>query len=154
MLHKRSVVLALMVVAGNVSGAVTDLHWLAGAWCGTNQGVVNEEVWLPPRAGSLVGVHRDSKDGRLRGFEYFRIVEDGDDLVYWAQPNGIAAVAFRARTVGANAVDFLNPAHDFPKRVSYRRIDQQTLVARIDDGTDRGQRIEWTWRLDCGSLDR
>ena len=80
MLRKRSVVLALMVVAGNVAGAVTDLQWLAGAWCGTNQGIVNEEVWLPPRAGSLVGMHRDSKDGRLRGFEYFRIVEDGDPL--------------------------------------------------------------------------
>jgi hypothetical protein len=28
------------------------------------------------------------------------------------------------------------------------------VVASIDDGTDRGRRMEWTWQLDCGSLDR
>ena len=144
-----AIALSLLLLTGEAAAAASDLHWLAGHWCGSNRGVVNEEVWLAPRAGSLVGMHRDSKDGRMRGYEYFRIVEDGGDLVYWAQPNGIAPVAFRATATTANAVDFLNPAHDFPKRVSYRRIDANTLVARIDDGTDNGRRAEWTWRLDC-----
>ena len=149
MLRTLCAVLVLMVLAGSVSGAVSDLRWLAGHWCGINKGIANEEVWLAPGAGSLIGMHRDSKDGELRGFEYFRIIENGNDLVYWAQPNGITAVAFRATWVGTNAVDFVNLEHDFPKRISYRRIDGQTLIARIDDGTEFGRRIEWTWGLDC-----
>jgi hypothetical protein len=138
-----------LLVSSNTFAAADALGWLAGHWCGSNRGVFNEETWLAPRAGSLIGLHRDSKEGTLRGFEYFRIVEDGDELVYWTQPNGATATAFRARSVGKNQVDFLNPVHDFPKRISYRRIDTNTLLARIDDGTDQGPRMEWTWRRDC-----
>ena len=109
----------------------------------------NEEAWLAPRDGSFVGMHRDTRDGAPRGFEFFRIVEDGAGLVYWAQPGGIAPVPFRATNATASAVDFVNAAHDFPKRVSYRRTGPRTLVARIDDGSDTGRHVEWTWTLDC-----
>ena len=69
MLRTLCAVLVLMVLAGSVSGAVSDLRWLAGHWCGINKGIANEEVWLAPGAGSLIGMHRDSKDGELRGLE-------------------------------------------------------------------------------------
>lgn len=128
-----------------------DLGWLAGRWCGVVDGVFNEEVWLAPRAGSLVGVHRDTAGGELKGFEFFRIVEEDGALVYWTQPGGAPALAFRtpANASPDRVVHFVNPEHDFPKRISYRRVDARTLHARIDDGTDAGTSMEWTWTLDC-----
>jgi len=127
----------------------TGLDWMAGRWCGSVDGVYNEETWMPPRAGALIGMHRDSRDGKLAGFEFFRIVEDGDALVYWTQPGGAPAIAFRGRAMQDGSVDFFNAGHDFPKRIRYRRIDDDTLSARIDDGSDDGRSKTWTWHRDC-----
>ena len=138
---------ALIVFAGVAQAAgVEELSWLAGQWCGESRGVYNEEVWLAPRASSMVGMHRDTKNGKLLAFEFFRIVQDGATLVYLTQPNGQPPTVFRAVTGDKHRVEFVNPAHDFPKRISYQRIDADTLLARIDDGTDAGQRLEWTWK--------
>jgi hypothetical protein len=144
-MFKATFLSGLLFSSGAFAGA-NDLHWLAGHWCGTTKGgVMNEEIWLAPRAGSLLGMHRDSKDGKFVGFEFFRIVEDGAELVYWTQPSGRPAIAFRAKKVGNDSVSFLKPDHDFPKRITYRRIDADTLMARIDDGTDSGKSMEWRW---------
>ena len=137
----------LLLVSGHTHAGADQLQWLAGHWCGTSKnGVFSEETWLAPRAGALVGMHRDSKDGKFVGFEFFRIVEEGSELVYWTQPSGQPAIAFRAKAVGQDTVSFWKPDHDFPKRITYRRIDAGTLLARIDDGTDTGKSMEWTWR--------
>jgi hypothetical protein len=85
--------------------------------------------------------------GKFTGFEFFRIVEAGTDLVYWTLPGGKPAIAFRATKVDNDTVDFLNAEHAFPKRVRYRRIDAKTLVACIDNGTSSGPSMEWHWSL-------
>ncbi len=144
-----AIVIGLFGLANAACAGVTDLSWMTGHWCGTNGGIYNEEVWLAPRAGSMVGMHRDSKDAKFVGFEFFRIVEDGTNLVYWTQPSGKPAVAFHAKLVNKNSVEFLNPTHDFPQRIRYRRVDARTLHARIDNGSDKGSSMEWTWHLDC-----
>jgi len=149
MLTARVVFLATFWAAGTAMAGASDLSWMAGHWCGQNRGTFNEEFWLPPLAGSLLGAHRDSRDGRLAGFEYFRVVEDGPDLVYHTQPGGRPSVAFRAASAAGNVVHFVNANHDFPKRITYRRIDSDTLFARIDDGSDTGKAMEWTWRREC-----
>jgi hypothetical protein len=141
----------MLLIANSVFADIKRLDWLTGHWCGSNYGVQNEEVWLAPQAGSMLGMHRDidTQLGKLKGFEFFRIVEDGAELVYWTQPGGKPAIAFRASKVDNDAVDFLNAEHDFPKRIRYRRIDANTLVARIDNGTNSGPSMEWHWSLNC-----
>lgn len=149
MLMASPLLIATLALAQTAHAGIGDLAWLAGAWCGENRGTFNEETWLAPRAGSMIGLHRDSKGARLKGFEFFRIVEDGDTLVYWTQPGGAPAIAFRASAIGKESVDFSNPAHDYPKRIRYRRVDAHTLHARIDDGRDEDRGVEWTWTRDC-----
>lgn len=141
--------IAMLAVAPRAHAGIDDLAWLAGAWCGDNRGTFNEETWLAPRARAMLGMHRDSKGGVLKGFEFFRIVEDGTALVYWTQPGGAPAIAFRASSIGKDHVDFTNPTHDYPKRIRYRRVDADTLHARIDDGRDEDRGVEWTWTRDC-----
>lgn len=148
MARSAYVVLLLFALASQARGQASALDWLAGYWCGVENGIASEELWLAPRAGMLVGVHRDSAAGQPRGFEYFRIVEDGGELVYWAQPQGKLGVPFRGRPA-TGTIDFVNDAHPFPKRVRYRRVDPDTLLARIDDGTDTGRSVEWRWRREC-----
>jgi hypothetical protein len=143
----RQAIVLMLFHAGAALAGAGDLAWLAGTWCGGDNGTWDEETWLPPRGGSLVGAHRDTRGDALRSFEFFRIVEDGEELVFWAQPGGRPAVAFRGKPSG-QSIDFVNPEHRFPKRIHYRR-EGETLHARIDDGTDTGRRQEWTWRRNC-----
>lgn len=142
---------ALLVMTGGVAPAVAaELEWLAGRWCGLNDGVFNEETWMPPRGGVLVGMHRDTRDGKLAGIEFLSIVQRDGHWTYLAQPGGRPAVAFTATAVSADSVTFANPRHDFPKRIVYRRLDSDRLQASIDDGSERGQRMQWAWTRDCG----
>ena len=131
---------------------IADLSWLAGQWCGTQRGVISEEIWLAPRGNSMIGAHRDVKKDKLVDFEYFRVVEEGDELVYYTQPGGKSPTQFRAKTASGNRVDFVNPQHDFPKRITYQRIDAKTLKARIDGGDDASKSMEWAWTQECSSL--
>ena len=149
MLKSLFVLSAALALTNHARAGIDDLGWLAGHWCGDNRGTFNEEVWRH-RARARDRAARDSAAGKLRVFEFFGSSRRRRPR-YWTQPGGAPAIAFRAAVATADRVDFSNPAHDFPKRISYRRVDARTLLARIDDGTDGGAHMEWTWRLDCST---
>jgi hypothetical protein len=47
---------------------------------------------------------------------------------------------------------FVNMAHDFPKRVAYKKVDATTLLAWIDAGPKGSLRVEFPMkRVDCPS---
>lgn len=143
------IALGVCAMVGVGSARATELGWLAGHWCGVNDGVFNEEVWLSPRGGMLVGMHRDTRAGNLAGFEFQRIVREQEGWVFRAQPGGAEAVSFQVTIITTDTVEFANPAHDFPRRIRYRLLDAETLQASIDDGTDHGPRMSWTWKRNC-----
>lgn len=139
---------AAAVVAGDASKAGTgapDLSWLSGDWCGERNGVQNEEHWSSEKAGVMLGWHRDIRDGRLLGFEFMRITRNDDGLQFRAQPNGKPETVFPATHHAIGEIVFEQPAHDFPKRVRYALSHGGQLLARVDDGSEDGVAMEWTW---------
>lgn len=148
-LAKSSLFLSTALMAAPALASDSDLDWLAGHWCGQQGKTFSEETWMAPRGGQLVGMHRDTRDGKAIGFEFMRIAQQDGRWVLLAQPGGTAVTAFPAERVEENRIVFANPAHDFPKRVIYARPDADTLQARVDDGRDDGKALEWTWRRDC-----
>ena len=141
--------LSLSTVLMATPALAGDLDWLAGHWCGANGKTFSEETWMAPRGGLLVGMHRDTRDGKVAGFEFMRIARQEGRWVFLAQPGGSAVTPFPAERVEERRIVFANPAHDFPKRVIYSRPDADTLHARVDDGRDDGKALEWAWRRDC-----
>ena len=149
---KETLVASLLALNCAVAHAgIAELAWLAGTWCGTHNGVTSEESWLPPAGNNMIGVHRDIKAGKLVEFEYFRVVEEGQELAYYAQPNGKSPTVFLAKSVAKTRVDFLNLGHDFPKRITYQLGPAGELMVRIDGGTDAGQHMAWRWTKSCGA---
>jgi hypothetical protein len=71
----------------------------------------------------------------MTAFEFLRIVERDGTLVYIAQPSGGPPVEFPVRTVTRNSVTFENPAHDFPKVITYTLQGDGSLQAVVGDGT-------------------
>ena len=130
---------------------LNDLGWMAGSWIGTVQGVEMEEHWTAPKGGSMIGIHRDVGKGRTMLFEFLRIEQQGDQIVYLSMPNGRSpATPFPAKEITGTRVVFENPAHDFPQRIIYWK-DGNDLRARIE-GTMNGKAGSEEWKWSPGGL--
>ena len=140
------VALTSVVEARQPKPTIDALVWMAGAWSGTARGIEMEEQWTLPKGNSMIGMHRDVGRGRTLGFEFLRIEQEGDAIVYLSMPNGRSpATPFPLKEVSGTRVVFENPAHDFPQRIIYWK-DGADLCARIE-GTNNGKEgsQEWRW---------
>lgn len=147
-------VFLLLSAALSAQGAkpsIADLSWLAGSWSGESGGIRMEEHWSAPAAGSMIGMHRDVGKGRTMLFEFLRIEQKGDQIVYLSMPNGRSpATAFALKELSGTRVVFENPSHDFPQRIIYWK-DGADLRARIE-GTMNGKAGSEEWRWSPGTL--
>lgn len=154
MLVGRRVALILQIVGCTIAGAtggaqqpgsnsaIDRAGWLAGCWELRARNRVTMEMWMPPAGGLMLGASRTTVDGATREYEQLRLRAVGDTLVYTAIPSGQRETDFRSTSVSDTAVVFENPAHDFPRRIVYRRVGADSLVARIEgpgpNNTTRG----------------
>lgn len=138
--------MALMIVWG-VSGSretraagpapkISELAWLAGDWQTAPGGrALIEEHWTVPAGGTMIGMGRAVAGEKTAEFEFLRIEQRGNDLYYVANPNAnCPQTDFKLTRLTGQEVIFENPAHDYPKRVMYRKNSDGSLVASIDAG--------------------
>lgn len=143
------IALLALAISGSAALAAPDLKslaWMAGTWTGVTDGVEMEEVWIAPKAQSMLGLHRDAAQGRTVSFEFLRIEATADAITYWASPKGRPATPFKLVEGGQKRVVFESPEHDFPRRILYWQGDDGSLHARIE-GTQAGKAAseEWRW---------
>jgi hypothetical protein len=110
---------------------VTSLGFLAGCWQLARGPVQIAEQWLAPAGGTMLGVSRTVRGEHTVEYEFLRIIEREGQLVYIAMPSRQETTEFTAATAADSAVEFSNPAHDFPQRIRYARRGADSLVARI-----------------------
>ena len=141
--------LALIALSQRSSAAteLSDLAWMAGQWNGVQDGVETDEAWLEPRGNTMLGIHRDTKNGKTTSFEFLRIASTAEGITLWASPQGKPGTPFRLKEVKGKRVVFENPEHDFPQRIIYWLGEDDSLHARIE-GTYKGQAEseEWVWQ--------
>jgi len=133
---------------------VADLAFMAGCWRGlTASGTTIEEFYSAPSANLIVGATRYVRAGRSVDFEFTRIDQSDSGAVITPHPKGVRSVTFAPKVLRANRVVWENAAHDFPQRILYTRVSADSLVARIEGRTPRGDRaLEWRMgRVACGS---
>jgi len=139
-----SLTFALAIAAGAQAAVpaaaaptVKDVAWITGCWESTRNGRHITEHWLPPEGGTLMGVSRTTAGEKTTEWEFLIIRQGPRGLDYVAKPSGQAEATFTAATASASEVVFENPAHDFPKRIIYKRSGD-ALTASIE-GTMNGQ---------------
>jgi hypothetical protein len=135
-------------------GRVSDLAFMAGCWRGaTPWGTTIEEFYTTPSANLILGVTRYVRDGRAVDFEFTRIDQTDSGAVITPHPKGVRSVSFAPKVVESNRAVWENAAHDFPQCILYTRVSADTLVARIEGKTPRGERaLEWRMaRTTCGA---
>jgi len=121
--------------------AEAQLPWLIGCWETTRNGQTVEEAWTVAPDGSLAGHGRTLRGGQVIESEAVTITTDNGALHYDAAPSGQPAATFAAASVTDSGVTFLNPAHDFPTRITYRRAGSFGLHAEIAGPGSGGERV-------------
>ena len=81
----------------------------------------------------MLGLGRTLAKGKTVKFEFLRIEQRTDGLVYVAQPGGQLPTEFRLANSEGDEWVFENLQHDFPKRIRYRRTGADSLTARVED---------------------
>lgn len=121
---------------------LAEVAFLAGSWAETRDGRWTEESWTVARGGTMLGTSRTLVGGDTQAFEHLRIERAATGIELVARPSGQAEARFRLVDHGPGAATFENPAHDFPKRILYRR-EGGKLTARIEGD---GQSAEWIYQ--------
>ena len=147
-------VLALVLAASAAvpAAGIDQLKWIAGCWESVDPARGVEEQWMAPRGGTMLGIGRTVRDGKLVEYELVLLREDEGRLAYQAHPSGQASAVFLSKEVGPKRVVFENLEHDFPQRVGYELVGDDTLTAWIE-GPSKGanKRIEFPYRrTTCG----
>lgn len=112
--------------------------WLAGTWMMEDGANWTDELWTDAKGGMMLGISRTGFGSGLLSWEteQIRLNRDGS-MVFIAQAQGKQPVEFPMVLVSEEAIEFANPAHDFPQRIRYWR-QGSLLMAEISrlDGSD------------------
>jgi hypothetical protein len=110
---------------------VDDLGWLAGCWELRSGGTVVVEMWMPPAGGMMLGASRTVSNGQVRASEKLMMVDSENGMNYVADPSGQTLTTFPAVAVTDTSFTVENLQHDFPQRISYFLVADDSLVARV-----------------------
>jgi hypothetical protein len=121
---------------------IESLRWMAGYWRRDADGSRQEEVWLEPLGGCMIGLDRDVQASGRVAFEHMRIQrEENDALVLLLSLGGRPPIAFDLAAAGDRDVTFARPGESFPARIRYW-LDERTLHCKLEGG---GREMEWSW---------
>lgn len=143
---------ALLVSPLAAAQDIPDLRWLSGCWRTeppreAESGATYTEVWIAPHAPVLLGYSYTEGEGEVQGWGQMRIESNGR-LEYVTMPLGGFPVRFPiVEDDTPNQATFENLAHDFPRRIEYRRTGNR-LHVRISDAANEGQDFAYR-RIRC-----
>jgi hypothetical protein len=123
----------------------TRFRFMAGCWAGAKGATTFQEQWTTASPDLMLGMSFSNKPQKPTEFECLRIETKAGAPTYVAQPQGAPPTPFALSEADSSAdtAMFVNMAHDFPKRVAYKKVDATTLLAWIDAGPKGPTRIEF-----------
>ncbi|MGQ0429447.1 MAG: DUF6265 family protein [Gammaproteobacteria bacterium] len=143
-----AVLAALLPLSAGASGcdSLELLRWLLGDWAADGSKTSFHESWreLGPRDFLGTGIERSKAGGAVKGGEDLRLLQTGGGVFYLSKvAHNDLPVAFRLTSCANGVFVFENPAHDFPRRLEYRRGEAGALTVRISNGTEKSFTLEF-----------
>lgn len=135
--------------AQNAAFKIEDLSWISGCWQSENKEKNSSvsEFWTRVAGGSMFGVSRTIRGGKLGDYEYLRIVQDEKGIFYIAKPKANPdETAFKLVKLSGTEAIFENPEHDFPQRIIYRLEGGTNMFARVE-GNNKGKPMGFDFKM-------
>jgi sarcosine oxidase delta subunit len=118
----------------NNSKIIEKANWLIGVWENKSPEGIATEIWVKQNDTAYYGTSYFVIGKDTVSSETISLTQVGKDLFYIPtvknQNNG-KAVKFTLTTLSDNQLVFENPKHDFPQKISYKKISNDSLVAEI-----------------------
>jgi uncharacterized protein DUF6265 len=114
--------------------SISDLTWLEGTWRGRVGTRDFEARYSGPEGGIILSASKYSTNGRPAGFEFERFQEKDGHVVLTPYPDGKESPAtFRLTDLDQKTrrAVFENPKHDFPTKISYQRVADDSLTILV-----------------------
>jgi hypothetical protein len=122
---------------------VNGFQWLAGKWVMQEKEGSTTEEWQVMNDSLMTGRSDFVKGDSIIPFETIKIFVSGKSFSYEAKAagqNNELPVAFQITSFSDSGFVAENAQHDFPKRISYRKINQDSIHAFIDGGVSAPER--------------
>lgn len=125
------------------------VDWMVGSWENdTEQGKLTE-TWEKANDSTLNGTSYFIKDKDTLNNETIILSQKGNDLFYIPTvigQNNNEPVTFKLTKGTATQLVFENPKHDFPRKITYRQITKDSIVAEIS-GIENGKPASETYPM-------
>ncbi|OJY98246.1 MAG: hypothetical protein BGP13_11420 [Sphingobacteriales bacterium 40-81] len=112
--------------------------YLQGTWKMENKEIY--EHWDKMNSQILKGFSYKLKNGQMEISEHLEISQRNNQTIYTAsvinQNNG-KEIRFKLTKTDSTFV-FENPAHDFPKKISYQKLSDNEIFVQVSDGKQKG----------------
>lgn len=114
--------------------AVENANWLIGRWENNSAEGNLSEFWAKANDSTLLGesyfvIKNDTVFG-----EKVELMQRGNDFIFEARvakQNDEKPVPFKLTKSSENELVWENPAHDFPNKIVYQKVGNDSLVAEI-----------------------
>lgn len=124
-------------VKKNIPETVNRFNWLNGSWAmKTDDGTVTEQ-WKPMNDSLMEGVSDFIKGDSVIPFETIKIIRRDTSFYYEAKAagqNNDQPVEFKLTAFSDTGFVAENPQHDFPKRITYKLVNKDSIHAFVDGG--------------------
>lgn len=142
------ILVSLALLINVVAYAQTDFPvFLQGTWKVENK--EKYEHWDKLNDNSLKGFSYNTKNGELNVSEYLEITQAKKDIIYTAtvlNQNQGMGISFKLNKVG-DTYSFENPKHDFPKKISYKKVSETEVFVEVSDGNQKGFSYKMTKQI-------
>jgi hypothetical protein len=108
--------------------------WLIGTWENRTSDGSIYETWEIVNDSVYAGKSYAANDMDTMVFETVQLRQKQENLYYIpsvANQNNSQPVSFKSTSVTENILVFENPEHDFPQKITYTRVNKDSLVAEI-----------------------
>lgn len=125
-------ILSCFLLGCKATQNLKNIHWLSGTWYNQEQRLY--ETWTAQSKSQLNGTSYQINQKDTLVFETISLIYQGKNWLYIPtvknQNNG-NAVIFSATKASKNQLIFENLQHDFPQQITYTKINNDSLVAKI-----------------------
>jgi hypothetical protein len=114
--------------------ALTNFHWLNGKWQQITKAGIIFENWQLEADGSMTGSSGFIKGKDTMAGESILLVQKGNDVLYIPTvkgQNNDEPIPFTLSVSTADSFVFVNPGHDYPDKIVYKKFSDDSMVATI-----------------------
>jgi hypothetical protein len=125
------------------------MNWLVGNWENKMPEGTLTESWKKDNDSIFSGDSYFITPKDTVHFESIELTQKGEELIYIATvigQNNDAPVDFKLMSDTENTFSFENLAHDYPQKITYKKVDGNNLVATIS-GKQQGKESQESYPM-------